>query len=314
VLDMHEEMIRITMEIITRTLFTAEIVADNREAIAHDVSMMVTELGRFDMLDAFGAPTWIPRIGGMKGRAAVQRVRALAMQGLQSRKGHTEGRNDLLSLMIEAKDPETGIGLTDDEIADNVVTFIAAGHETTALALTWVLYLIANLPEWQDKLREEVAEVFGDGPLRADGIEKLVLHERVIKEAMRLYPPATAIGRSATENTDLGSLQVTPKDRLVLAIYALHRNERFWDDPNTFNPDRFLPEEEAKRHRYAFIPFSAGPRICIGAKFAMLEAQATLAAIMRAVQFAPDPDHEVSLRSTITLRPATGMPLKLAPL
>ena len=215
---------------------------------------------------------------------------------------------------MEARDPETGIGLTDDEIADNIVTFIAAGHETTALALSWVLYLIANIPEWQQKLRDEVNEVFGDGPITPEGVERLKLHERIINEAMRLFPPATAIGRMATEETEVGGVEVGTKDRLVLALYALHRNETLWDNPDEFDPDRFLPENHKDRHRFSFLPFSAGPRICIGMKFAMLEAQAVLAAVIRDLRFEPEPDHEVRLRSTITLRPENGMPLKVFPL
>jgi cytochrome P450 len=215
-------------------------------------------------------------------------------------------------LLLAARDPETGRGLSDIELRDNVVTFIGAGHETTALALTFSLYLIANAPEVQDRLVREVQEVCGDAQIDAAMVDALPFHEQVIKEAMRLYPPVAIIDRMAREDVDLGDVKVKKGDLAFALTYVMHRHKRLWEHPERFDPDRFSEEGSKSIQRFQYMPFGAGPRICIGMKFAYMEAVAILATLVRALRFRSNPAHRVEPNIRITLRPEGGMPLYVA--
>jgi cytochrome P450 len=216
-------------------------------------------------------------------------------------------------LLLAARDPETGRGLSDDELRDNVVTFIGAGHETTALTLTFSLYLIANTPEVQDRLLREVLDVCGDKPIDAAMIDAMPYHEQVIKEAMRLYPPVAIIDRIATADIDLGDAQIKKGDLAFALIYIMHRHKKLWENPERFDPERFSEERTKAIPRFQYMPFGAGPRICIGMKFAYMEAVAILATLVRALRFLPNPAHTVEPNIRITLRPECGMPLFVEP-
>ena len=231
------------------------------------------------------------------------------MNAILRRRASGEKQKDLLGLLLAARDPETGRGLSDDELRDNVVTFIGAGHETTALTLTFALYLIANAPEVQDRLVKEVRDVCGDRPIDAAVVDELVFHEQVIKEAMRLYPPVSIVDRMAVEDIDLGDVQVKKGDFAFNLIYVMHRHQMLWDHPERFDPDRFSEERSKGLHRFQFMPFGAGPRICIGMKFAYMEAVAMLATLLRELRFLPNAAHRVEPNIRITLRPEGGMPL-----
>jgi cytochrome P450 len=211
---------------------------------------------------------------------------------------------------LEARDPEAGQGLTDTELRDNIITFIGAGHETTSLALTWTLYLLAHAPEWQERLAAEARDVCGVGDVEAEHLPRLVQHEWVIKEAMRLYPPAPAMARTAAQDIELTNLSVQKGDQIILAIYPMHRHESLWDEPNRFDPERFSPERSKHHHRYQYIPFSGGPRICIGMRFAMMEAVTILAHLVRSAQVSQLPGFVPYPKTRITLRPDGGMRLK----
>jgi cytochrome P450 len=240
-------------------------------------------------------------------------MRRAAMSALARRRQSGEQRGDLLGQMLAARDPETGTRLSDEELRDNIVTFIAAGHETTAVALTWTLYLIANDAETQQRLVEEVRSVAGDAPLSAAHVEQLVFHEQVIKEAMRLYPPVALLQRRAVRDVDLGPVSLNAGEEAVCLIYCMHRNKRVWDQPEFFIPERFAPETSSGRHRFAYMPFGGGPRICIGMKFAYLEAAAILASLVRRLHFAPNPAHPIKPILRVTMRPQGGMPLYVSP-
>ena len=212
--------------------------------------------------------------------------------------------------------------MTDEEVMKNLITFITAGHETTSVALTWTLWLLAKDQATQQRVADEAASVIGAGEnaqsIGPEQIDELVVCRQVIQEAMRLFPPAPAISRFAKTAMTLGessseALEIDAGARVHIPIYALHRNTRLWQNPNAFDPDRFAPELAKAYSRYAFMPFGGGPRICIGASFAMIEATAILATLIRAFRFHPVPGHKPKPVARVTLRPKGGMPLLVAP-
>jgi cytochrome P450 len=251
----------------------------------------------------------VPYPGIRRARRARDRLHGEVARTIAARRGSRVPHRDLLALLMEARDPETGRAMDDRDIADNLLTFMLAGHETTALALTWSLYLLSIHPAVEAEVRHEIAEVAGGGPLSPDHLDRLALTRRVIQEAMRLYPPAPILARTAVEDVPLGEVLIRRGTNVYVPIYALHRHKALWSEPDRFDPDRFLPEAAKARDRYAYLPFGAGPRICIGMSFALVEATAVLATILRDVRLTLRPGHLPELRSRVTLRPANGMPM-----
>jgi cytochrome P450 len=310
--DVMREMQHATLDVIVETILGGADPDFGYTRVASSVEDYVQIMGKPDLLDLFGTPNWVPRPWGGKGRRAAAALRASAVNAIRRRRASGDTRNDLLGLLLAARDPETGRGFSDLELIDNVVTFIGAGHETTALALAFALYLIANAPEVQDRLVREVHDVCGDRPVDAAMLDALVYHEQVIKEAMRLYPPVALIDRVATQDVDLGDAKVKKGDFAFNLIYVMHRHQTLWRNPERFDPDRFSPENTKTFHRFQYMPFGAGPRICIGMKFAYMEAVAILATLIRDLRFLPNAAHRVEPNIRITLRPEGGMPLFVA--
>lgn len=307
--DVMQEMQHATLDVIVETILGGADPEFGHERIARIVSDYIGAMGKPDMLDMFGTPPWVWRPWGGKGRRRAAELQASAVNAVNRRRASGQDRKDLLGFLLAARDPETHRGLSDDELRDNVVTFIGAGHETTALALTFALYLVANSPDVQDRVVREVRDVCGDRAIDAAMVDDLVYTEQVIKEAMRLYPPVALIDRVATADVDLGDVQVKKGDFAFNLVYILHRHRMLWDHPERFDPDRFAPDRSRAMHRFQFMPFGAGPRICIGMKFAYMEAVAMLATLLRELRFRPNPAHRVEPNIRITLRPEGGMPL-----
>ncbi len=255
---------------------------------------------------------WHP--GKARMRRSATELRSIMRALVAERRRDTSPGNDLIARMLAAKDPETGEPMPEEMIADNLATFLFAGHETTAKALTWTLYILSRAPDWQDRLRSEISSVIGDRPITSDAIGKLPTVSRVLKEAMRLYPPAPVMTRITTGEVSLGGKTLPKSTLIVLPIFIIHRHRALWDDPNRFDPDRFLPEREARYPRTQFMPFGYGQRICIGSSFAMLEATAILATLLQNARFEWDGKHVPEPVSRVTLRPKGGMPLIVRPL
>ena len=241
-------------------------------------------LGRVDPLDIFGFPDWVPRIGRLRARPSIRFFEETVNELIEARKallasGEPAPR-DLLTLLLEAADPETGKGLTDIEVRTNIVTFIGAGHETTANALSWSLYLLSQDERARERVEQEVDEVLGEGPIEPQHLERLVYTRAVIDEAVRLYPPAPYMSRTAIADDRIGDLEIPAGSMVVIAPYVLHRHQKLWDEPDAFRPERFLPENRGGIDRFAYLPFGAGPRVCIGASFSLQEAVIVLATIV----------------------------------
>ena len=257
----------------------------------------------------FSVPEWMPyprRRRAMQERDFLHRdVNRL----VAARRANSSSRPDLLDLLLNARDPETGRSMTDAEVMTNLLAFIIAGHETTAVALTWTLWLLAKDETAQQRVYDEVMAIAGTGTIGAAHVEGLSFSRQVIQEAMRLFPPVPGIARVPNAAMELGGMAITRCTRVHIATFALHRNTRLWDNPNAFDPDRFAPDQTKARSRYAFIPFGGGPRVCIGASFAMIEAAVILATLVRAFRFQPVAGHKPEPVARVTLRPAGGMPL-----
>jgi cytochrome P450 len=219
--------------------------------------------------------------------------------------------DDLMHRLMAARDPDTGQPMNEQQLIDNLLTFYLAGHETTAKALTWTLYLLAQSPDWTGALKEEIARITGGQAVTAEHIDRLVLTQQVIKESMRLFPPVPVMSRQAVAATTLGPHAIEAGTSAVIPIFALQRHRARWDNPDTFDPARFAPEREAKISRYQYMPFGAGPRICIGMAFAMIEATAMLATMLQSARFGTVPGRAPMPVARVTLVPKGGMPLSI---
>jgi cytochrome P450 len=310
-IDVHQEMIAATFQIIHSTMLSGGDGVIDEQRAAGAIETILETVGKPDPLDLLGAPAGLPRPWGRKARRAVRQIQDDAQLVINHRRNKSELGDDLLGLMLSAKDPKTGEQLTNTEIRDNLLTFIAAGHETTALALTWSFYLLALHPEWQEALNNEIKMVCGDSDIGPNELKKFILTEQVINEAMRLYPPAPAIDRIATEDISFNGIDINKGDFIVIGIMPLHRHQSLWNNPDSFDPSRFSSDQVKARHRYGFIPFSGGPRVCIGLRFAMMEAIIILAKLVRAFKFSIVNETPVQLVSRITLRPEGGMQMEI---
>ncbi len=256
-------------------------------------------------------PGWMWYPGKFRRRRAARSLRDAVAKILARRRAAGLGGNDLLARLALAQDPETGAPMSEKQLIDNLLTFLAAGHETTAKALTWTLYLLARAPEWQERVFAEVSEVAGQAAVTAPQLDRLTTTRMVLKEAMRLYPPAPIMTRLAAADMPLGSVTVKAGTLIIIPVFAVHRHRALWDDPDRFDPERFTPEREAQYPRTQFMPFGFGPRTCIGMSFAMMEALAILATLVRHARFEWDGVHAPEPISRVTLRPKGGMPLKV---
>jgi cytochrome P450 len=257
----------------------------------------------------FAAPTWMPFPGQRRANKAHDYFYREIDKVVAARDANTALRRDLVDHLMAARDPDTGRAMTSAEIVMNLLSFINAGHETTTVALTWTLWLIARNEALQQRLFDEVRMVAGDEPIAAGHVEQLECCRRAIHESMRLYPPVPALVRRIKVDTRLGEHDLKASTQIVVPIFALHRHVRLWENPNTFDLDRFAPERAKERARCAYIPFSAGPRVCIGASFAMIEAVVIVATLVRAFRFQTVPNFRPKPLARVSLRPEGGIPL-----
>jgi cytochrome P450 len=308
--DVAAEMMALTLNIIARTMFSTDV--SGEVEIVRRLMNVVVNL-RPSVVDILGLPEWLPRLKPMAYRRAIAEFEALVWRLLSNRRAKEVDQGDLLSMLLTARDPETGEGMSDKQIRDEILTIFLAGHETTAVALSWSWYLLAQHPRAEAKLHDEVDRVLGGRmPNYADLVE-LKWARMVIEEALRLYPPAYRIVRTAVGEDRIGGVHVEPGAIIDINSYVTHRNPKLWPDPESFEPERFAPAAVAARHRFAYLPFGGGPRICIGNNFAMVEAQIILAAIAQRYRLLVASNHVVQPIGLLTLRPKNGVWVTLEP-
>jgi len=311
--EMVREMLSATFDVICEVALSGREHFDAEEYGAAITRYFLT-VGRASLLDFLELPPWVPRPGEVLGRGAVRTMHRMVAAAIEARRaeGVRGEADDLLDHMLNAEDPATGRRMDPRDLLHNMQFFIVAGHETTALAVAWSLYLLANAPEMQERARAEAQAAVGGAAATADDLARAPYVEQVLQETMRLYPPVGLLARNVLAEDGICDREIRPRDTVFLNIYALHRHRMWWDDPDAFDPDNFAPEKVAARDRYLHLPFGAGPRICVGANFAMMQAQIILTTLLARFRFAPGgPDPEPIMHMTV--RPEPGVTLSVTP-
>ncbi|HYY94823.1 MAG TPA: cytochrome P450 [Pyrinomonadaceae bacterium] len=307
-LDAHEEMMLLTQVIVAQTLFSADVSTEARE-IGEALSRIVRPFS------AQATVKWIldnrlPTPAHLRFNRAVQKIDRFVYRIIGARRASGEDRGDLLSMLLRAQD-EDGSGMTDRQLRDEVMTLFLAGHETTALALTWAWYLLARNPEAESALHAELEEVLGGRAPSVEDLPRLRYCEWVVKESLRLYPPAYAVGREAVRDCEVGGYRIPSGMQVFVFQWAVQRDARWYDEPEAFRPERWREEVSARLPKFAYFPFGGGPRQCIGNAFAMMEAVLILATIARRFRLRLVPGHAVELLPAMSLRPKDGIRVKL---
>jgi cytochrome P450 len=308
IVDAFDAMVTATFEVISDVTFSGGEGFD-REAVHRAIETYISQTARISILDILGAPAWVPRPGRLFGSAGMGQMKALADRAISRRKGNPAPVPDLLDLLMEGSDPSSGRKMNPKELRDNLLTFIVAGHETTALTLAWSLYLCAHDPEVQARARAEAQGVLGDRAATSGDLPALPHIRQIIDEALRLYPPAAFLSRTAMAKDEILGREIRKGDTVILPIYALQRHHGHWEQPDAFDPTRFA---DPRAPRPAWLPFGDGPRVCIGAAFAVQEAVIILATLLARHKFTlterlPRPV------MILTLRPEGGVWLKVEP-
>lgn len=309
-IDMSKEMMRLTFRIVGRALFSAKLDEDAK-IVDHYLGIALGEVVN-RIQSTIKTPFFLPTPANLRLKKAIREINGVVNKIISNRIQSGERVKDLLDTFIYARDEETGEGLSPNQIRDEVITFLLAGHETTSNVMTWTFYLLSEHSDIRKKVLDEIrTNISPTGDISNSDLEKLELTSRVLQESMRLYPPAWVIERSSIGEDTIGGVKIPAGSMVSVCTYAVHRNPKYWEDPEKFDPDRFLPENEIKRHNFAYIPFGGGPRICIGNNFAFTEAMMILASILRVYEPLLAPGHKVEKEPLITLRPKYGMKMKL---
>jgi cytochrome P450 len=309
--DILTEMMRLTLDIAARTLFGAD-VSSEAGAISQALQVLQdTFLVRFNSI--MPLPTYIPTPRNLRLRRAVRQLDAIVYDMIRKRRQSNEERGDLLSILLHARDEDDGSRMTDRQLRDEAMTLFLAGHETTALALSWTWALLAQNPMAEEALLAEVQTVLNGRLPTVEDWPKLRFTEYVVTEAMRLYPPAYVIGREALADCDIGGYPARRGTTALMSQWVVHRDPRFFDKPDEFRPERWADGLAQRLPKYAYFPFGGGPRLCIGNTFAMMETTLVLATIAQRYRFTLAPGHQVAVQPTFTLRPLHGIQAILTP-
>jgi cytochrome P450 len=315
VLDIHEEMMRVTLDVITRTMFGADVTQE-----ASRVGTAMTVLTRYAFAQAgnpFCVPPWVPTRRNREFHRALKTLDSVVLGLIGARQADRDSgeppRGDLLDMLLDAEDAETGERMAVQEVLDEVKTIFAAGHETTANALTWAWLLLSEHPEAGEKLKAELDAVLGGhSPTSAD-LPDLRYTRQVLEEALRLYPPVPALLRRVVRPTTLDGCEIPAGSRALISIYNIHRHPDFWPSPTRFEPERFSAERKASHHDLAYIPFGAGQHKCIGNNLALIEGTLLLAMVAQRYEFVLVVGRPVEREVAVTMRPREGLYVKLRP-
>jgi cytochrome P450 len=303
--DAAVEMMRLTLAVVAKTLFSADVeaeaaaIGESLSAVLHLFYLVVMPFSR--IIERLPLPSVRRFEQGKK------RLDEIIYRIIAQRRASQEDHGDLLSMLLLAEDEEGSGGMTNKQVRDEALTLFLAGHETTAVALTWTWYLLSQNPDAEARLHAEIDSVLAGRTPAPDDFAKLRYTEAVFAEAMRLFPPAWGIGRMALKHYEAGGYTIEPGDIIVMSPYVVHRDPRWWPDPERFDPDRWTPEQRAARPKFAYFPFGGGARVCIGEHFAWMEGVLLLATLGQRWKLRLKPGHRVDYRASLTLRPRYGM-------
>jgi cytochrome P450 len=303
-IDLVDEMMHLTQRIIVRTMFSTDL-GPAAEIVNRTWPVINKRIG--ETFWSTKLETRLPLPANRRFRRALRELETVVYQIIADRRRSGRDELDLLSMFLSARDEDTGEGMTDRHLRDEVMTMLLAGHETTSLALSWTFLLLSEHPDVASRLAEEVDAVIGDRRARFADTDALVYTRMVLDEAMRVYPPAWGFSRLALNDDWLNGYKITAGSIVFLIPYVVHRRPSLWPEPERFDPERFRPEVAADRPRFAYFPFGGGPRHCIGQQFALLEAQLILATVMRRYRVELVPGQQIVPEPLITLRPKPGI-------
>ncbi|MEO8607866.1 MAG: cytochrome P450 [Chloroflexota bacterium] len=302
--DITHEMTNLTMMIVAKTLFNVD-ASSLAERVGVAVDVVQSVAGPVPLI-----PAWVPTPSELRKRRARTELDDIIYGLIRDWRVKGEDHGDLLSMLLLAEDDD-GAHMTDEQARDEILTLFLAGHETTANTLNWTWTLLAQNPEAEAKLHEELDRVLGDRPPTLADLANLPYTDMVIKESMRIYPPAWIVGREAIEDVEIGEYFMPKGSQVNCVFYFAHHDPRWWDQPEEFRPERFSPENETAFNKRAYTPFGGGPRVCIGNSFAMMEARLLLATMAQHYSLSLAPGQKVAMNPMITLNPQGGLPMTL---
>ncbi|MFY1632291.1 cytochrome P450 [Solwaraspora sp. WMMB335] len=311
--DMHHEMMKLTLNVVSRAMFGSGVPAEEALKVQRAVAGLqdvAINISKFGML----VSPWLLLPMHQLLKRGTRVLDEAVMRIIAERRASGQDKGDLLSMFLLAQDEVDGTGMTDQQVRDETVTIFVAGQETTANGLTWAWYLLSQNPEVAEKLGAELDEVLGDRPPTAEDLPRLRYTGMVFKEALRFCPPAWTLNkRTPVEDVELGGYRIRRGAGIFIMPYVMHHLEQYFPDPFRFDPERFAPEREAQIPRYAFMPFGGGERMCVGAGFAEMEAKLILATLAQRFRFTLEPDQKVALKPLVTLAPKYGLRMRVAP-
>jgi cytochrome P450 len=301
-----DEFLALTLRIVGLALLSIDF-GDETNRLGQAITTSIA-YGEYRLMTLHALPPFVPTPRNIRYKRAMKTIERIIYDMIASRRREPDrDRGDLLAALLAARDETTGEGLSDKELRDQLFTFIAAGHETTAVALAWTFYLLSQHPDAEVRLHDEVATVLGGRTPTVTDLPQLAFTRRVIEESLRIYPPVYTLIRDATHDDEIGGYHIPARSMVVLCPYVTHRHPEFWPDPETFDPDRFLPERTASRPRFAWYPFLGGPHQCIGQEFAMMETTLVVAMIAQRFRLRMAPGSSGAVKPTLSLRPRDGL-------
>ena len=304
--EINADMVKLTLGIVVKSLFGADL---SPEAGKITRSMLAVLDAANQRLKVLSLPSWVPTPRHLRERRAVAELDATIQALVQTRRASGESRDDLLSVLVAASDEGSGARMSDRQLRDEMMTLFLAGHETTATALTWTWYLLSRHPDVEAKLADELRRVLAGRAPSASDLPDLPYTEMIMREAFRLYPPAPAVGREPIEDVAIAGYDVPKGSQVIVHTYAMQHDQRFFADPDRFDPERFAPGWEDRVPRYAYLPFGAGPRVCIGNGFALMEARLILATVAQHYKLSLEREETIRPVQLVTLRP--GGPVRV---
>ena len=301
--DIHEDMMEITLQIVGKTLFNAELTRDAKEVgeTMEVLLKLAADFGKSILI-----PLWVPTLRNLRARMGIRRIEKIIYRIIAQKRAEASDTGDLLSMLLAVQD-EDGSRMTDKQLRDETITLFLAGHETTANALSWTIWLLAQNPAAEKKFLDELAGVLNGRAPSVEDMPKLTYTANILTESMRLYPPAWGMARLVKEEVEVAGYKLAPGDGVACAQWVVHRDARWFEEPKRFLPERWEGDLAKRLPRFAYFPFGGGPRQCIGNSFALMEATLILATIAQKFRFKLVEGHPVKPLASITLRPQRGI-------
>ena len=306
--DIVKEMTGLTLGVLGRTLLDSDL--SEHRSVGHSFEVMQDQ-AMFEMVTMGSVPTWLPLPHQLRFRRARRDLQRVVDALVAERRARGEEGDDALSRLIVSTRQEADPRVGRLRMRDELVTLLLAGHETTASTLGWTFHLLDRHPEIWERVRVEAVEVLGDRLPVYEDLARLRFTAQVINEAMRLYPPVWMLSRIAQQPDEIGGYHVPAGSDVLICPYTLHRHPQFWDEPDRFDPDRFDPARPNDRPRYAYVPFGAGPRFCVGNHLGLMEATFVTAMVVRELRLTGDPAHQVVPEPMLSLRIKGGLPMRV---